>query len=592
MASDQALHNVTRRKRNDTASPRLRFAAVVVFFVGGLIISRLFTLMILQHSFYTALAAGSHEVYAQLFPVRGEIFVQDSRTGEEYPLAINRDYFLIYADTRLILDDEMAENVAEKLAEVFEYNDEKKLEVFLQVNKRTDPYEPLEMKVDQEVVDKLTELDLPGINYIRQSHRFYPENNLASHVVGFVGKTEDGQNIGRYGVEGYWQDELAGSGGFYEGMKSATGLWIPLAGKNLESAKDGVDILLTIDRTLQFKACQKLNFAAIEYGAVSASLVILDPWTGAIRTMCGFPDFDPNDYSQVESGEVYNNNSIFMSYEPGSIFKPVVMAAALNEGVVTPNTWFTDTGIRDDICDTPIRNAESKIFGNQTMTGVLENSINTGMVFVAEQLGKKKLINYIEDFGFGLKEGIELDSENSGTIDTLSINRGDNVDCYSATASFGQGITATPLQLVTAFGAIANGGTLLKPYIVEEIRYADGKVDRFGKKEVRQVIQKKSANLLGGMLVTVVDSGHATGAGVEGYYVAGKTGTAQIAGSGGYTDATNQSFVGFAPVDNAKFVMIVKFEKPKRAYSATTAAPVFGDIASFVLQYYQVPPGR
>jgi cell division protein FtsI (penicillin-binding protein 3)/stage V sporulation protein D (sporulation-specific penicillin-binding protein) len=586
------LHNTTTIGRTGKTDPRIRFAGVFVIIFSGLIIFRLFILMILQHSFYTALAIGSHEFYSQLFPNRGEIFVQDSRTGEEYPLAINRDYFLVYADTREIKDDKTAEEVAQKLAEVFGYDDEKKLAVYLQLNERDDPYEPIEFKVEEETAKKINELNLPGIALVRKAQRFYPEAGLAAQTAGFVGKTEDGQDVGRYGIEGYWQKELAGRGGFFEGMKSASGFWIPLAGRSLDEAEDGADILLTIDRTLQYKACEKLRERQKEFGAVSASLIILDPATGEIRTMCSMPDFDPNEYNKVDSVDVYNNTSIFTAYEPGSVFKPIVMAAALNEKLVKPETTFFDAGYRDGFCQKPIKNAGEKSYGTQNMTGVLENSINTGMVFVAEKLGKEKMISYLEDFGFGTRQGIELDSEVPGTIEALDEKKGDKIDCYAATASFGQGITATPLQLVSAYAALINGGVLYKPYIVEQVRYADGKVERFYPREVRRVIDNSASALISGMMVSVVDSGHATLAAVKGYYVGGKTGTAQIAGKGGYTQETNHTFLGFAPVENPKFVMLVKFEKPARAWADGTTAPVFGELAKFILQYYQVPPGR
>ena len=548
--------------------------------------------MIFQHSFYVALAAGSQEIYKSLFPTRGQIYIQDSRTGEEYPLAMNRDYFIVYADTRLIKTDEEAKSVAEKLAEIFGYDDEKKFQVYLQLNKRNDPYEPIENKVEEFIVDKLKEANLLGIAFSRSPLRYYPEGNLAVHVVGFLGKNNDGNDIGRYGIEGYWQKELAGNGGFFEGAKSVGGGRIPLAGWNFKPAENGVDILLTIDRTLQYKACKRLLEASEEYGATSASLVILEPATGKIRTMCGVPDFDPNYYNMVESVSTYNNDAIFTPYEPGSIFKPVAMVAALNEDLVTPDTYFYDSGFVDSGCTKPIKNAGEKIYKDQTMSGVLENSINTGMVQVVKFLGKNKFRQYVEDFGFGIKTGIELDSEASGTIDSLSQNKGDEVDCYTATASFGQGLTATPLQIVSAFSAIANGGSLMKPYIVEELRYPSGKIERFYPKEIRKVLNNRSAMILSGMLVNVIDRGQASVARVDGYYIAGKTGTAQIPGPGGYTEETNHSFVGFGPVDDPKFAMIIKFEKPKREYSSTTAAPVFADIAKFILEYYQVPPNR
>jgi len=582
------------RKSNkiDNEHLRIRLFALGFTFVGFVILCRLMMLMVFQHQFYTALAAGSQEIYAKLFPKRGEIFLQDSRTKEEFPIAINRDYFLVYADTRKFETDDDVETVAEGLSEILEYNDEQKLELFLKINKRDDPYEPIEKKIDEALKNKIEEKDFKGIGFVRTSHRYYPEEELAAQTIGFVGKNEEGQNVGRYGIEGYWQKELGGSGGFFEGAKSASGGWIPLAGKSFSPSEDGADLLLTLDRTLQFKACEQLEKSRIEYEAQSASLIIMNPKNGAILSMCSLPAFSPNRYNEVASVNNFNNTNIFTPYEPGSIFKPIAMAAALNEELITPSTYFYDTGVSQEHCDTPIKNAAEQVFKEQTMVGVLENSINTGMVNVVERLGKNRFRDYIEKFGFGTKEGIELDTEVSGTVESLYRNKKDKVDCYTATASFGQGITATPLQMVTAFGAIANGGTMMKPFIVEEVRYKNGKLEKIQPTIIREVISKRASSLVGGMMVSVIDSGQAGSAAVEGYYIAGKTGTAQIADRGGYSEETNHSFIGFGPVDDPKFVMIIKFEKPQRRFSVSTAAPTFGKIAKFILDYYQVPPGR
>ncbi|MBP9760699.1 MAG: penicillin-binding protein 2 [Candidatus Magasanikbacteria bacterium] len=580
------------KEQSGTGTPRLRIVSLFFVAVGCIITGRLVMLMIVQHDTYKTLAQGSHELFAELFPRRGSIYIQDTRTKEEFPLAINRDVFLLYADTREIDSDTTAADIAAKLAPLFGYDDEKKVALAVALNKRTDPYEPIEKKVDESRKDEIDALKLPGIHFVRTQERFYPEKTVAAPVIGFVGKDAEGVDIGRYGIEGYWQETLAGKTGFFEGIRSAKGYSIPLAGKIFDKAEDGADLLTTLDRTLQYTACERLRKGLIEYGATSASLIILDPKTGAIRAMCSLPDFDPNMYGTVESADVYNNTSIFTPYEPGSVFKPLIMAAALNEGVVTPNSVFFDSGMKEGVCQTPIRNANDKSYGDQSMTGILENSINTGMVYVAEQLGKERVRSYIEQFGFGTKLGVTLDTEITGTIDTLSINKKNTFDCYSATASFGQGITVTPLQMISAFASIANGGVLMQPYIIEEIRFADGRREKTQPKEIRRVMEPRIAALMGGMLVSVIDEGQSKNAAVHGYYVAGKTGTGQIAGRGGYSDDTNHSFVGFAPMDNPKFAMIVKFEKPARAFADSTAAPVFKDIANFALQYYGVPPSR
>ncbi len=585
--------SLPKERKPATSSNRYTLAGVFVLLLALIIIIRLAMLMIFDHEYYKKLALGSQEVSSELVAKRGEIFMQDTRTGEKYPLAINRDYFTLFADTRQIKDDESASSTTKLLAELFAYNDEKKQKVYTQLSKRTDPYEPIENKVDETTMNQLKEKNIPGLHFTRKPYRFYPEMELAASVVGFVGKNDKGLDTGRYGVEGYFQKELSGQSGFVEGAKTAGGRLIALSGLKLQESQNGANITLTIDRTLQFEACKKLREGLVEYQASSASLIIMDPLTGAIRAMCSIPDFNPNEYTKVDSAEVFNNTSIFTSYEPGSIFKPIAMAAALNEGLINPHTPFHDPGVRADICKTPIRNAEFKVYNDTDMSGVLEDSINTGMIWIAEHLGTKKFREYVEQFGFGVKTGIEMDTESSGTIESLSKNKKQqSIDCYTATGSFGQGLTVTPLQMVAAYAAIANGGHLMKPYIVDTLEYSDGKVQKTKPQEIRQVLNTKTAALLSGMLVNVVELGHAKAAHTAEYYIGGKTGTAQIPGPGGYTDETIHSFVGFAPVGDPKFVMIVKYEKPQRKYAESTAVPVFKQISDFILNYYQVKPNR
>lgn len=571
---------------------RIRAAALIWSLLFSAVIVRLFFFMVVEHAAYVALASTSREVSATLYPKRGTVSVQDTRTGEEYPFAMNRDYAIVYADTRQLQSDEAAKDAAEKIAGILGYDEETSAELFAKLQKRTDPYEPIEQKVDEKTRDAIAALGISGIGFVKEPYRFYPEGAVGGPVIGFVGKDADGRPKGQYGVEGFWEKELAGSGGVFEGLRSARGRWIPLAGKLFNPAEDGADLVLSLDRTLEWKACDVLKRAAEAYGAGSASLILMDPHTGAIRAMCSVPDFDPNHYGKVASAASYNNTGIYTPYEPGSVFKPLTLAAALNEGLMTPNTPFTDTGSRDAGCKTAIRNAENKIYGLQTMTGVLEQSINTGVIFAVEKLGKKKFLSYVHAFGFGVKSGIDLNSEEDGDISSLGKGRDDGLDCYAATASFGQGIATTPIQLAAAFSAIANGGVLMRPYIVQRVRYADGRVEETRPREIRRVVTERTASLVRGMMVSTVDKGHSKSARVPGYYVGGKTGTAQIAGLGGYIQDTNHTFVGFAPAEHPKFVMVVKFEKPARAYADSTASPVFGEIAKFALQYYGIAPTR
>jgi cell division protein FtsI/penicillin-binding protein 2 len=307
--------------------------------------------------------------------------------------------------------------------------------------------------------------------------------------------------------------------------------------------------------------------------------------------MCNVPTFDPNDYGKVDSVDVYNDTAIFNAYEPGSVFKTITMAAALDMGKITPDTIFDDPG-EVKIGPFTIRNSDLKAHGRVTMTDVLAESLNTGLVEVAHRLGTPSFLKYVRDFGFGEKTGITAQSEVGGDIGALS-RKG---DIWPATASFGQGLTVTVLQLASAYGAVANGGTLMKPYVVDQVRHADGRVDTTKPQAVRQVIAKRTADLLTGMLVAVVERGHGKRAGVPGYWIGGKTGTAQIPnanGPGYEAGPTIGTFAGFGPIDDPKFVMVVRIDRPKDVqFAESSAAPLFGDIAKFLMDYYRIAPTR
>jgi len=581
-----AIRKSASSKNADASETRLRLFRIAVILCFCAVSMRLLVLQVLSHDFYASLADDQHNIFDVLFPERGSIYLSDPKSPNgTFPAAVNRDMTLVYAVPRDIDDPR---GVAARLAEVLELDAgevERKLSI------EDDPYEPIKRRVTDETVEALKVLDLPGIHFAAEANRFYPETSYLSHVIGFVGSNESGEQAGRYGVEGYWNEELAGRSGYLETERDPVGRWIGTAERSFRPAEDGADIVLTIDRTIQYVACDKLREAVVRHGAEGGAIVILEPATGAVLAMCGAPDFDPNDFSAVADIEVFNNPAIFNAYEPGSIFKPVTMAAAIDAGRVGPNTTYEDQG-QVKIGIYTIRNSDGQANGWQTMTQVLEKSLNTGTIFAVRELGPDLFLKYVEDFGFGEVLGVELDTEATGDISSLS-RKG---DIWSATASYGQGISVTPLQMAAAFGAIANGGKLMKPHVVDRIVYPDGREERTEPVVVRQVITKRAAALIGGMLVRVVEDGHGKPAGVSGYWVAGKTGTAQIAkrgGSGYEEEAFIGSFVGFAPVDDPAFVMLVRIDRPSDVqWAESSAAPLFGDIAKFLLDYKQIPPNR
>ncbi len=606
---------------------RIRVFRVFMVVIVVVIVLRLFTLQVLQHGFYEALASGQHEIFQELFPKRGSIIVQDYQLDEtEYNVASNHLTGFVYADPRRI---EKPEETAKQLAWILgievrtcgeeeegleggegqegsgdvgvngidPLDDEEKecpseYDIILErLSKSDDPYEPIMRGVEDDKLSMIDESGMEGIYYVREESRHYPEDGLGGHVFGFVGADEEGFMSGRYGIEGHFNEELSGTTGFLRSERDIAGRLIAVGDRSYEPAVDGADVVLTIDRTIQYMACSKLVETVQKHGADGGSVIIMNPADGTIMAMCAYPDYDPAAYNEVESINVFNNPAIFEAYEPGSIFKAITMAAALDSGAVTPATTYKDTGeVKIDVYT--IKNSDEQAHGVQTMTEVLEKSLNTGVIFAMRETGRDMFQEYVNEFGFGDYTGVELDSEAPGDVSTLD----EPSEVYPATASFGQGITATPLQMVTAFAAIANGGTLYEPHIVDAIRYEDGTIEETQPVQVRRVISEKSAQLLSAMLVSVVEHGHGTPAAVDGYYVAGKTGTAQVAktdGPGYAEDETIGSFAGFAPANDPQFAMIVRINRPRTTqWAAGTAGPLFGELAQFLLQYLEIPPER
>lgn len=439
-------------------------------------------------------------------------------------------------------------------------------------------------------------IKLDGLAFVSKIHRFYPESNIGAHLLGFVKTTDSGQN-GEYGLEGFFNTELKGVASTGHTDHGASGNLILVNGQEYTKPENGDSLILTIDPTIQFYICRKLNERAEKHEADGATVIVMRPEDGAILSMCSWPDYDPNNYRQVENINVYNNQAIFFQYEPGSVFKTFSIAAAIDKEKITPESTYKDEGfVMIEGWEKPIRNAdyeEKGAHGVVDMNTVLTESLNTGAIDAMRQVGRYEFAQYVKNFGFGEKTGIELDTEVKGDIRKIDSKK--IYEIFAATASFGQGITATPLQLITAYAAIANGGILVKPRVVKAIIHKDGKKEIIQPKQVRRVISQRTSMLIGGMLANVVESGHAKRAGVPGYYVGGKTGTAQVASTKirGYSNKTIHTFIGYAPIDNPKFVMLVKIDDPKDAdFSSMSAAPLFGEIAEFLLKYWQVPEER
>ncbi len=545
---------------------------------------------------------------------------------------VNTKNFMIYADPTLIPENRLKET-SKVLAPILQ---ESSKSLGKSLSRRKVRYVFLKNKLEPEISRKIKELSIRGVVLLQEHWRYYPENSLASHVIGFLNRDE----IGQYGTEGYFNTDLDGKKGTIYAERDPSGRRITVGDSEIVSAIDGDTVILTIDRIIQKRIEEILAEAVEQYKADSGQVIVMDPFTGAIIAMANYPGFNPNKYTDVfalrplekdelvektvpvfklnEKGKyvpvieedlfndevqkyiyenkfgpsVFKNKIISEFYEPGSVFKSIVMAIALDAKEVEPQTTFIDDGPLM-IDEFEIKNADGKYRGRTSMSEVLAYSMNTGMSFVAKKLGKKLMYQYLTDFGFSEYTNIKLEGETKKSVDYYK--RWSKAQLL--TTSFGQGIVVTPLQLVTAWASLANGGKLMQPYIVDSI-IRENEVIPTEPQVIKRVISEEASSIITSMNVNSVRNGVASPADIHGYLIAGKTGTSQIAGSDGKYEegegSTITSFAGYAPALEPKFVMLVKFDRPRygaeSTWGSTTAAPTFKKITQFLMDYYNIQP--
>lgn len=567
-------------REKDSSLFRVYTLFFLFFTIAGLIVLRLYSLQVWAYDYYKNLAANQHSILKDLVASRGEIFLKEG--GKLYPVAVNKDTKMAYAVPREILDPFYTARILSETLELDEGELRDKL------GRPDDMYEILKRRLNESEISEIKNLKLEGIYFSDETFRYYPAGELASQVLGFVGWRENDFG-GRYGVENYFNSQLAGQSGKLFQNKDNSGLWISTKPKDITPAKDGDSLILTIDHILQYETEKILRNAIGKFNAEKGTIIVMDPATGKILAMASYPNFNPNDYGSGMM-ENFRNLAVSEPYECGSVFKPITMASAIDAGKINPNTTYTDTGQVAE-AGYVLMNSDFKSNGVQTMTQVLEKSLNTGAIYAEKVLGNENFYDYLKRFGLGQLTGINLPGESAGNISNLK-NRKRDINFF--TASFGQGITVTPLQLISAYNTIVNGGRLMKPQIVEKVIRGDGSEEEIMPQEIRKVISKNTADLTAGMLQNVVVNGHGKLAGVPGYLVGGKTGTAQVANlsSKGYEEERHiGSFVGFAPVDNPEFTALVRIDNPKNVeWAESSAAPAFGELAKFILDYKNIKP--
>lgn len=535
---------------------RFFFLTTSFLFVYSLLIFNIYNLQIEKGGYYAAQAASQNRLAGLLEPRRGNFYFTD-RENNKIPAAINRKYPVIFAVPKEIKELAM---LSAALSPILNIPKDKLIALF---NKPNDLYEALKRKASLDQVEKIRNLNAEGIYIDEEDLRFYPFQGLASQLLGFVAPSfEDNVPAGRYGLEFFYNTELSGSAGRIENGE-------------IIHPNHGKDIYLTIDSNIQTRGEEILQNLIQKYNAESGLFIVQDPNSGKILAMGSYPNFDPNNYSAYRLDFFLNPNTQAI-YEPGSVMKVITMSAGIDSKKLTPETTFYDSGSLA-LNGRIIKNWDKKAHGKVTMTEVVEQSINTGAAHAQKLIGNDLFYNYLLKFGFGEKTGIGLPGEVNGSLANL---KSSFREINFATAAFGQGISVTPIQLISAISAIANGGVLMKPFLLKDEKPI----------VVRRVISEETAKEVTKMMISAVRK--AMIAQIPKFDIAGKTGTAQIPDfkKGGYLEEFIHTYVGFAPAFHPRFTILIRIDKPEASLAGLTVVPAFKEFSEFILNYYNVAP--
>jgi cell division protein FtsI/penicillin-binding protein 2 len=560
-----------------------RFAVLIAFLAvatGGLV-ARLAFIQLVHHDSYTLEAQEEHFHKQPIRSSRGAIL---DRNG--FPLATTTDAFDIYVDRRAWRDDapDRPNRVARGLSPLLGLPEDVLLAKLQDTS--TGPIGLVADGVDFEAGWAIQDMALPGISVVAATSRFYPEGDIASGLIGFLGR----DHSGLAGLEADLDDILSGTPGAIYFERDSIGQPIAFGDSRVEPGVPGADVRLTIDRYIQRLVENELDKQLKDHEASGGSIIVMDPHTGAILAMASRPSFKLSqlDLEGALRLDLFRNRAVTDLYEPGSVIKTVTMASAIDLGLVSPGTTYFDSGTVTRGGFT-FKNWDFSANGIQTMTDVLQKSLNTGAIWLSDLLGANNLYDYQKRFGFGEATHSGLGGEATGLLRTNKDPGWYPSDL--ATNSYGQGMAATPLQVITAISAVINGGKLMRPYVIEEIDSSEGR-RIYEPVIVRQTISEAASKTMVSMLNEVVDGNPVHKAQVKGYSVGGKTGTTLVSIPTGYAlDSTIASFVGFAPVEDPAFIMLVKIDQPQDdPLGGIVAAPVFGKLAPQILAYLNVPP--
>lgn len=516
---------------------------------------------------------------------RGSIFFT-TKDGDKVPAATIKRGFTVALIPSALVEPERAYR---ELSEIMEVDHD---EFMARASKKDDPYEEIAKRVEKEMADKIEALDIDGLRVFRERWRYYPGGEMAAHTLGFVGNNGNGLS-GQYGLERQYNDVLErGESATYVNFFAE--IFSNIKTVVLNSEEEG-DIVTTIKPSVEAFLQDELIELTDKWSADYSGGIIMDPKTGAVYAMAATPAYNPNLFNEVENPDLFTNPLVENVYEMGSVVKPLTMAAGLDSGTVTPDTHYDDKGYL--VLNTErISNYDGRGRGWVSMQEVLNQSLNTGVAFVADKMGNKKFAEYMDGYGLLDKTGIDLPNETENLTANLQSSRKIEI----ATSSYGQGIALTPLSITRALATLGNGGYLVEPHIATEIEYEFGGSKSLApdSKNRKRVLKQETSEDITRMLVTVVDDALAGGAvALPRYSIAAKTGTAQVArddGGGYYDDRFLHSFFGYFPAYDPQFIVFLYTMYPKEGarYASETLTDPFFETAKFLINYYEIPPDR
>ncbi|MCX6702116.1 MAG: penicillin-binding protein 2 [Candidatus Zambryskibacteria bacterium] len=563
-------------------SIRIRLISIGIFIFAILLIGRLYILQIVDNDFYINKANKQYLSTSKNIFSRGTIFFQNKDNGL-VSAATLKSGFILAVNPEVLKDPEV---VYQKINELMPIEHD----IFIaKATKKKDPYEEIATRVNSEIGQKINDLKISGLQVYKESWRFYPGGNTASHIIGIMGFKGD-EYAGRYGLERQYEAQLLRKEGAFVNFFAQIFSDIKIVTEN--NSENEADIVTTIEPTVQSYLQDIIASTTEKWSSDLTGGIIMNPSTGEIYAMEVFPTFDLNNSQLEKNISIFSNPLVENVYEMGSIIKPLTLSAGIDTGVITANSTYYDSGFVM-INNKKISNFDSKERGIVNMQDVLSQSLNVGAAHVESLLGNKKFAEYMYGFGLGEKTGIDLPNEGRNLVDIL--NRSNDVEY--ASASFGQGIALTPISTIRALSVVANGGTLVNPHVVKQINYKIGISKSTPIDNSRRVIKRETSEEITRMLTYSVDKVLLGGTvRIPNYSIAAKTGTAQIAkeGGGGYLENEFlHSFVGYFPAYNPKFIILLYTVKPKGVnFGSETLTRPFMDLVKFLINYYEIPPDR